>query len=391
MFGKESQYFSIVGWNCLIDARHINLPRLLSLTLETPADTNANDHFFWIGLFASRSLVDVRMIPDDLNPGKLPWVTPNMASLILQLLLACCPSIQKLALYPDVRASYKRRSDSELCLINLMTRQIAYDQCIRYFVHLRELSATTALITSSSLRALGQLPHLKVLSIHACTDGVMFGGEDLGEGLFSSLEDLSLYLINPKEAVKILALKLLVRPLVRLSVKFLLENLQLESIHKDNWLCENLFPCLNDLTNPRSFSIDLDMTNHSNNDSEVFELLRTGELEEATSRLRLERLSIYSMAMDDAFYATNLNNIWPHITHLELPHQTTNAAVLVSLSKLPKLQYLLVALDLGEVDILLNQSKSIGCSLHTIECHAGSWIDSEPGNLNAHARYVVLI
>ena len=160
----------------------------------------------------------------------------------------------------------------------------------------------------------------------------------------------------------------------------------LEGGEEDDWLCEELFPCLTSMTNLKSFSLDVDMDNYC---AELFELVRFEELKETTSHLRLQSLSICSMTIEDTFYDSHLGNIWPYLTHLRLPHQTANATILASLSKLPSLQYLLIPLYLVEVD-KLNQPNSPGRSLHTIESSEGSSIDCDPDSLNVHARCVVL-
>ncbi|KAF8604474.1 hypothetical protein BDV93DRAFT_522566 [Ceratobasidium sp. AG-I] len=384
VFGKKSHYFSVSGWYYLIDTRPLFPPNLISLTLKTAEGVQTNEHFFWIGAFASRSLVEIQMIPDDLNSGGLPWITWDMASIVFRFLLARCPMIQKLALHPNIAAHCDRRSDAELSLIAL-TRQGFYEDYIGQFIHLRELSTTTAFITRTGLQGLGKLPRLETLSIHNCMDGVEIEGDDLGEGFFPSLKNLALYLTNPEETVAILQLKSVVHSLESLVVNFRLEDLALEDAEEDDWLCEEFSPCLTSITNLRSLSVDVDMGNHR---ADLFELLRFEELKEATSRLRLQSLSIRSMIIDGAFYDSHLENIWPFLTHLQLPHQTADATILVSLSKLPNLQYLLIQLSL-DADMPLYQPNSSGRSLHTIEGSEGSIIDFKPDNLNAHASLLV--
>lgn len=325
------------------------------------------------------------MIPEDLNLGELPWITWDTASIILHFLLARCPKIRKLALHPSISAPLDRRGDAELCMMTLM-RQGSFEEYIGQFVHLRELSTTTAMTTLPALLGFGQLPYLETLTIHTSKDPVGCRRNDLAEGLFPSLKNLSLYLINPKEAVQILKIKSLVQPLESLTINFVLDHLMLEDHDEDDWLCEKLFPCLRNVPNLKHLSIDVDMSNHS---VEIFDLVRLAEFKRYLSPLPLQSLTIRSMALDIDFYDSHLDNTWPWLTHLRLPHQITDTDVLISISNLPNLQYLLIRLDLDAVNISLNRSNSPGRSLHTIECSEGSGIEYQPSNLNAHARCVI--
>jgi hypothetical protein len=104
--------------------------------------------------------------------GQLPWITWNTASITLYILLVRCPNIRRLALHPDIRARDDRRVDEELCMVTLL-RPGDYYEYIGQFVHLRELSTTTASTTWPGLRGIGRLPYLEKLAIHNSTgDGV---------------------------------------------------------------------------------------------------------------------------------------------------------------------------------------------------------------------------
>jgi hypothetical protein len=136
-----------------------------------------------------------------------------------------------------------------------------------------------------------------------------------------------------------------------LTIKFFIDEMLVEDDGQDDWLCEGLFPCLDGIPNLECLSLDVDIANRF---PDLFELTRFEELKEFTSRLRLQSFAIHSMAIDIDFYDSHLDNVWPWLTHLRLPHQAADADTLTSLSNLPNLQYLLIQLHLDEVDLSLN-------------------------------------
>lgn len=73
------------------------------------------------------------------------------------------------------------------------------------------------------------------------------------------------------------------------------------------------------------------------------------------------------MRFNNDFFDSRIEDTWPHLTHLQIPHQTADATILTSLSKFPKLQYLLVLLDLDEVDPTAYYVNPAGYSLHSHE------------------------
>lgn len=141
------------------------------------------------------------------------WLDLEQTSELLHKLSSNCPNLESLDIYSSVPPNPKNL-DTTL-RPSLIDR---FSSSIRSLLCLRKLSSSTIVLEPRIFLALGELPHLEVLAIHASSYNETIDRPGLPENAFLALQRLDLKLLNVDGITKLYGIKALVRQLSTLNI-----------------------------------------------------------------------------------------------------------------------------------------------------------------------------
>ncbi|KAF8593008.1 hypothetical protein BDV93DRAFT_612378 [Ceratobasidium sp. AG-I] len=327
------------------------LPNLSSLTasLHSPSLTCFAQGQALIISLLSPSLKYVRVTGTRKIPG--PACSTLVGSAIMAAITKICPEIRVISLFPSASSKYVSEVEPPLSssLHNLS------HQCLAALCSLCEFETSTAIVRPEALAMLGELPQLKHLALCAPPDEPPVRPFDLLDHAFPSLEFLALKGLRSTEVEMLLSLLSLVRNINTLEV---VANL---GENEERWSLDEFFPCLNNM--PRLTNLSATF-----NDSWTEEEPPDINFPPVLSTLsKLPLLAIYLSGVEFREYI-NFTKIFPTLTKLDISGQNVGLEYLAALSTIPKLEHLVLSLDLEGEELDPLEGSVFSCqSLHTIE------------------------
>ncbi|KAG8682929.1 hypothetical protein FRC08_014641, partial [Ceratobasidium sp. 394] len=353
VYGSKDEMLKVTGWKLLISRarQQVLLPRLHTLTIRTSSDSSGPVQSMWVRAFSSPSLVNLLITSSDLSHP--PTISFPAASFIMKSLVAHCPKLEKLGLFPD-SGNGDDQEDGESSLFAFLSGDPFYTY-VAFIPSLRHLTCTLAWFDIASLQILGQLPHLETITFCAHTeDDATDWSSVLPDDSFPSLRSLSLHRLYAFDIVNVLSTTQVTKNLtsldVRLGISGLIDDPDVEHV---SWLIEEFFPLLLNAPHLANLRVDAEPTNNVDNNFVI-----GGSVMEIFQKLPLKTLHLEDIYLNDAALDFDLASVWPLVTRLCIPQQPAPPAILSRFAAVPGLQYLELRLDLRKPMLGYNHSAS---------------------------------
>ncbi|KAF8604782.1 hypothetical protein BDV93DRAFT_543772 [Ceratobasidium sp. AG-I] len=182
--GENAQSF-------LASARTATLTPNLAKLAVVVSEINSEEHVHWVEMFLSSSLLDIELV---YYSGTSRWVGLNSASVLglLEKISYRCPNLQQLEVFPSGGVTDDRFDGSttpnpeQLELLDSLRARISS------FRNLRTFKSSVFILRPGILSALGELPHLEMLSINGNCRESHIVGLALPDSSFPALRTLEL-------------------------------------------------------------------------------------------------------------------------------------------------------------------------------------------------------
>ncbi|QRV95865.1 hypothetical protein RhiJN_23883 [Ceratobasidium sp. AG-Ba] len=363
----EYSHYQIHDWERLMPyAQHQTLlPNLSSLIFSH--SSRGFNYPLWIRLFVSPSLTSILI--DHYSEPDQPWITVSMADIVLDILAEECPRLFRLAIFPTYDAN-EEELDPPHGLIKPMTG-CAHHQLLREFTALSELTCPLTLLKRQSFVAIGSLPGLRRLCINAKSDSGDLEPDVISPGSFPKLQELCLAdTLTPFETIQILNILPLVEKITRLELAYTTGDFEdggdIEN-HAEHIVSEVLPP----LKNARCLSVLDFYVNYdgaSIDDNGPYDVGHQSLVEIFAA------LPLHTIVMRGAHIGSwmrdsdALSVAWSNMVKVSLWDQKTPLDSLWCFTHLPKLEFLLLAV---QFETASETPAAIPISpLQTLECSA---------------------
>lgn len=373
IYGPNAIEYDVWSWRSI--ARYAKnrllLPNLLRLTLSSPRLFEAGHQFFWIRLFLSPILVDVRVV--DSPNEDLPLLRNGVGLGLLKHISKVAPDIRRLSIFVELEySSFNLAEDSETISFWEPTMQ----HCFAALASLREISSTVTLFRPEILPTIASLKHLEVLKLRWAgmsrgADlfmGDRFGGpKTLPDNPFPALKHFSWCDTDGAEVLSVLP-EIFFSNLTSLHLGF--DYAPELSGQDPNCWQHDVFKFVSK-TYPSLTSLSIDFDDSYDLLSPVGRSTTGEDMLLLMSKLPLEALHISGAYLGEGFSDISSNMLtvaWPLVTKLSLPDTKATFNELYNLSRLPKLEELTLRPyfeDDDTVDMVLGQSPG-SSPLHTL-------------------------
>ncbi|KAG9124389.1 hypothetical protein FRC07_011803 [Ceratobasidium sp. 392] len=380
VYGNKGQYYGVVGWKLLIwrARERFLLPNLHTLVIQSHGDSHSQDQPFWVGAFASPSLINLSITADETRQSMN--ISFSAASFVLKLLMAHNSRLEKLGLFPDCSIGIPEEEEEESSLLIFLTGEPFY-KYVDGVTSLRHLAGTLAWFEGESLQILGRLPYLETLSFYSVfNEPGAYGDFEVADGMFPSLTGLYLYGLDPWDVERITGLPHLLKNIKSFSLEVNVNAIDDDQDHIE-WLTEDLFPFLPHT--PRITELKIQLCPREDSETQFYEL---GESVLARfSGLPLESLFLDNIVFSDTAGNLDLAAMWPYLTQLRMPAHPTSLIWLPRLVTIPQLRHLELRLDLRNepINVLHGFEQS---TLTTLVAGEGSKTCLSAGDIELVAR-----
>ncbi|KAF8599990.1 hypothetical protein BDV93DRAFT_608922 [Ceratobasidium sp. AG-I] len=294
------------------------------------------DQLMWTIVFATPSLTNLSIpLTDPHNP---PAISYRTASAILKILTQHQPDLQELSLFPDSGLG-RHQDDGENKLLTFVSGEPFHHYLVGAS-NLRHLSGTMAWLQHEPRLILSKLPLLESITIYSALDTLdadkMPG---LSEHSFPALRQLSMFGVDPHDALKVLGATGMFRRIEYLNI-----DIDIGRFHRgefaDLWLIDDFFPVLSNM--PRLCGLSLKIPGID--DIEPLSAI-TPSILNILSALPLLSVTLGNMECSITPWPDHFGMIWSLVTKLCIPEQALSLDSLHPFATLPKLQHLELKLD----------------------------------------------
>ncbi|KAG8762088.1 hypothetical protein FRC11_011214 [Ceratobasidium sp. 423] len=366
LYGDSKITYDLSDWKILGRRQNPLLPHLSSLTMRCSRGSRGyGDQLMWTTLLASSSLREIRFMPSGKNRQYPPTVTPVVASLLLQGLATQCSDLRVLSIFPEP-ANVGATVQSERTLETFLAlSKPPFHHYLSQFPQLRELACNEQILQRDVLPIVASLPLLVHLQITASAIGIDPDDIPLPDNAFPSLRRLSLHLASHEGTVDLWEIAAL-RQLTSLHVEFRDQHKD-DQDDPDSWARNLLCTIAKNSPNLQHLYINFSLCDSCEDEPcNLGDIGLLGEL----STLPLETVTLKSAWFGpyDPDVYDYIEDALAEVVELRMPAQPASAQELVKFAQLPRLQYLLLELDLTsgkEWDI--PPIVPAGLALHTLE------------------------
>ncbi|KAG9086189.1 hypothetical protein FRC06_003233 [Ceratobasidium sp. 370] len=376
--GPVGHYYQVDGWDHLIVRAQQKplLPNLLSIILQSSCDEHGPDQLVWIKTFICPSLINIQATPHSVSSP--PCISPLMADVILDAVAERCPRLFRLSLFPSRTLKYEENN-----LLGYLRRRPYYES-LRALPTLVELTCSTMMLESDSLRIVSSLPQLHRLIILTSGTTVVLRPPELPRESFPALQQLHIKGLSPYEVITILSIPTLMSGLIHLELKFQLDQLD-EDEDRDEWIASELLSLLR--LSPQLSSLDLDLDPIRVQDDPYD--IGHQDLMDTFSKLPLVNVALGGVHLGDWAYTGSLKSVWPNVTILRMRDQFASPRILSCFAQLPRVQYLMLNVYLED---FREWPKVVSlCPLQTLECSPGGSTVCEPEQLDYTGRFLLAL
>ncbi|QRV81355.1 hypothetical protein RhiJN_09370 [Ceratobasidium sp. AG-Ba] len=339
LYGQTAVYIAISGWWTLISRNRQCglLPNLHTLVLLHTRHKNGPDQPMWIQALGSPSLVTIFVGPGGLDGHSS--ISHPMTSLVLKSVLELCPKVRWLSLFPDAGLG-NTGEESESQFLTLLSPEPFYTY-LSGMRHLEQVNGSVDWLGKEPIGMLGQIPNLTILIIYGRRGHrFMFMEDWVSSESFINLRKLTLQSLHPYDASRILTAKNFVRRLDSVKLDFDIRLLD-QPINRQEWLYRKIILPLQHVKGLVKFVLE------ANPCDAPVDLIEIGsEVLAVFSQLPLQVLCLTNVKFGDLCLNRSLGNTLPNVSVLELPMQRVSLSKLHCFTSMPKLQDLLVSLDL---------------------------------------------
>ncbi|KAH7334354.1 hypothetical protein B0J17DRAFT_673044 [Rhizoctonia solani] len=367
LYGDSKHSYNFSEWSALNQRQSPLLPHLALLTMQGVCGTRGySDQLLWTALLASPSLREFRAV--SMSSGKprslLPNVSPVIASLLLGKLTSQCPDLQVLSIFPDSALVGTGSHKEGVFETFLMFSEPPFHHYFAQTQQLRELVTNEQILQNDVLPIVASLPLLEHLQIFTKSIDIDPDDIPLPENAFPSLRRLSLYLGSRQDTDDLWMIPAL-RQLTYLRIE--LRDQHSSDIGGTDWACDLLSTIAENSPNLRHLHVDFGLCSSCQDEPcDIGDL----ELFEQLSNLPLETVILGSAwfgPYDPEVYSY-IATALPAVVDLRMPAQSGTLQELVHFAKLPRLQHLLLELDLSVgSDWNSPPTVPVGFALHTLE------------------------
>lgn len=334
------------------------LPNLSSFTACLPTYSTAclAQGLTWITSLLSPSLKSLRV--DGTEKLHFPVHSTLTGFTVLVALVRTCPGVRTLSLFPFTDSDESDEDydeDEDDSLLNLLPHE-SFLQCFAALRNLSELETNMAIAEPEALSLLGELPRLKHLTLCATPAKPTINAVDFPDYAFPALEHLALKGLRNTEVKKLLSLVSLVRNINSLEVVTTLSR------SEGRWIMDDFFPCLENTPH---------LTNLTATFDEKWIVDRRPDINfppVLNTLSSLSLLNVYLNGVEFQSYHGDYTKAFPTLTKLDVSSQNMRLENLPCLATIPKLEHLILSLNLDGDDPYPSQNILPACqSLHTIE------------------------
>ncbi|KAF8598206.1 hypothetical protein BDV93DRAFT_526903 [Ceratobasidium sp. AG-I] len=346
IYDKDTEKYWIPNWRGFgTNAKNeILLPNLKTLTLTTTLGCSTSQ-IMWIRAFVAPSLISIEAT---YSAKYAPLISYRSASALLRYIAEACPNIQTLSIFPDSNPrptiEYGLEMHDEQAMLDFWDSSLA--PYLKRLRSLSELAATTEILSPDCLVHLSSMPKLSCLTIYPTatpfrTVGPMSAGRTAG---FKAFTQFKLFSATPA----------LVENIWRLKIFGNLTSLELDSVTPSagandtehhtsaTAILSNVAknsPYLSNLVINFDTSI-IEKRHYDLGSLSVLHPLRTLPLKELC--LRGVRFNVVPPPRS----LWTIGDYLRRVVKLELPNKLCSLKQLYELSRLSKLEYLIVILEL---------------------------------------------
>ncbi|CUA69623.1 hypothetical protein RSOLAG22IIIB_03996 [Rhizoctonia solani] len=325
----------------------------------------SGDQLMWTTLLASPTLREIRTVSRGKKRPFPSLMAPITASLLLSKVTSQCPDLQVLSIFPEPALAGTGNHKENIFEAFLTFSQPPFHHYLAQARQLRELASNGLLLQPDVLPIVASLPSLVSLDIY--TPAIDFDADDtsLAENAFPSLQRLGLYLASNQGTTDLWGISAL-RQLTSLRIEFRDQHND-DTDDPDNWARDLLSTIAKNSPNLRHLHVNFSLCDSC--EDEPCDLGDPGLLEEL-SALPLETVTLESawFGIHDPEVFDYIPTTFSKVTNLSMPTLSASPNTLVYFAKLPKLQHLVLDLNLTHgADWDLEPTAPVGLALHTLE------------------------
>ncbi|KAF8601768.1 hypothetical protein BDV93DRAFT_524524 [Ceratobasidium sp. AG-I] len=370
-----NSFLEVSGLNILVLKREQGplLPNLSSLTasLSAPSITCLAQGQIWVTSLLSPSLKSLRVTGPQKNG--FPVHSTQVGFAILAALAKICPRIRTLSLFPSTSNDQNDEIDP---LLNLLPNA-PFVQCLATLHGLCELETNSAIVRPDALVLLGGLPRLRRLVLCGTPTEAVINPFELPDYAFPALKQLALKGLRSTEVKTLLCALSLVRNIDTLEVVTQL------SPNEGRWILDDFFPCLDNTPRLSNLSATFD---------EKWIVEELPDVNSAPVLNALSRLPLLTVCLNGVEFEeyVDFREVFSTLSRLDISGQNVDLEHLVGLATIPKLEHLVLSLDLDAEDPDPLEDDVIVCqSLHTLEIVELSFLTWRPIWVHETAEYLL--
>ncbi|KAF8601744.1 hypothetical protein BDV93DRAFT_524498 [Ceratobasidium sp. AG-I] len=308
LFGKKSPFFLVSGWHALYPEANKGplLPKLSSLTVRAPPEHPASEMqcLRWITILVAPSLKSFRFLRPETDP--YPIGDGSITNDLLEPFASVCPIPRK-----------------------------TFFEYISTFRDLSALETGTMMIRPEAFLVLAELPRLERLTLCSVSNEPAPGLINLPDHSFPVLKRLVLKSLSRLEVEVVLGQLPLTRNIDSLKVLMSLGE------GNEGWVVGEFLPRLANMTRLTDLCAYFD---------ESEDIIEQDDLSvpvalDVLAKLPLQVLDLRGVAFEDY---VDFTNIFPVLTKLQMADQLGTPRWLSSFATIPKLEHLIVDVDLRE-------------------------------------------
>ncbi|KDN33977.1 hypothetical protein RSAG8_12936, partial [Rhizoctonia solani AG-8 WAC10335] len=366
LYGDSKHSYDFSGWSTLNQRQSPLLPHLSSLTMRgTCGSRGSGDQLLWTTLLASSTLREVRTVSSGKKRPNPLLVAPVVASLLLSKITHQCPDLQVLSIFPEPSLTSTGSYKEGIFETFLTFSQPPFQHYLAQSRQLRELASTGLILQSDVLPIVASLPRLVHLEIFTPSIDIDPDEISLPENAFPSLQRLSLYLALNQGATDLWKIHAL-RQLTSLRIEFRDQHND-DTDDPENWARNLLSTIAKNSPNLRHLHVNFSLCDSC--EDEPCDLGDPVLLEE------LSTLPLETVTLESAWFGTHdpdvfncIPTAFPNVIDLRMPTLHAPLNLLPYFAKLPKLQHLVLDLDLTHGSRCdLPPTVPVGLALHTLE------------------------
>ncbi|KAG9122966.1 hypothetical protein FRC07_000420 [Ceratobasidium sp. 392] len=363
VYGRTARYFKGERRQVCVSRaqKELLLPHLASIALMTTDLYHDSDALYWLDLFLTPSLRELRVTP--ITKSYTAYVSYPATYALLDKLVTTCSTIERLEFYPiDIRRRAGRHPDNSTNMLWPTTTRPDFSS----FTQLRRITSSIGILDQGGLAALGALPRLQFLLIRGCDESPEGLQLEVPDDSFPALTQLTLLDVDTTNLPAIMQVKPLVQGLasLRLSQAFSLSESDFQ--YCERWLSQTIPRLLEYTLRLKKFTYSAVRTFGSLPGRYPVYRIDHIPLLQTLSNIPLQHVSLTGLCFMDEGFLPLLPSAFASTNVLQIPSQAVHSNSLSWFAKIPHLRHLLLAeISLGE---LPHSWPSFQNSLETLEC-----------------------